>query len=253
MNPRAPHKVLILGGTSEANALAARLARAPGIDAMLSYAGRTHAPKPTPIAWRVGGFGGAQALADFIHEHGFNQLVDATHPFAAQMSANAIIAADCAGIRLIAFERDAWIAQPGDDWLSVADIPAAAAALDAKPQRVFLAIGRLHLDHFAGRPQHHYVVRLIDAPRDALPLPQVTTLIARGPFDADGDTALMREHRIDMVIAKNAGGNASYAKIIAARRLGIRTIMIDRPFIPPRSTLNSIDAVMQALGIDESA
>ena len=245
--------MLILGGTSEANVLAAKLARAPDIDAMLSYAGRTDAPKPTPIAWRVGGFGGAQALADFIREHGFNRLVDATHPFAAQMSANAIIAAERAGIPLIAFERDAWIAQPGDDWLHVANIAAAASALDAKPQRVFLAIGRLHLDHFAVRPQHHYVVRLIDEPKVPLPLRHVTTLIARGPFDADGDTALMRDHHIQMLVAKNAGGNASYAKVVAARRLGIRTIMIDRPFIPPRSTLNSVDAVMRALNVDEPA
>ena len=253
MNPRARHKVLILGGTSEANALAAELARAPDIDAMLSYAGRTDAPKPPPIAWRVGGFGGAQALADFIREHDFDRLVDATHPFAAQMSANAIIAAERAGIPLIAFERDQWIAQPGDNWLHVADISAAAAALPVEPLRIFLAIGRLHLAHFAAHPQHHYVVRLIDAPREPLPLPHVTTLIARGPFDAEGDTALMRDHRIDVLVAKNAGGAASYAKIIATRRLGIRTIMIERPFIPPRATLNSVDAVMRSLGIDEAA
>ena len=209
--------MLILGGTSEANAIAARLARARDIEAMLSYAGRTDAPKPPPIPWRVGGFGGAQALADFIREHGFDRLVDATHPFAAQMSANAIIAAERAAVPLIAFERDAWVAQPGDDWLNVANLQAAAAALPVEPQRIFLAIGRLHLSHFAAHPQHHYVVRLIDAPREPLPLSLVTTLIARGPFDADGDTALMRDHRIDVLVAKNAGGAASYAKIAAAR------------------------------------
>jgi precorrin-6A/cobalt-precorrin-6A reductase len=253
MMARAAKKVLVLGGTSEASALALRLASVPGREAMLSYAGRTETPRPPPIPWRVGGFGGAEGLARFLIGEGIDRLVDATHPFAASMSANAIAAATITGVPLLALERPAWKPQPGDTWRAVPDLETAALELGTAPRRVFLAIGRLHLSVFATQPQHHYVLRLIDPPREELPLPNVTTLVARGPFNAAGDEALLRQFGIDTLVAKNAGGTASEAKIIAARKLGIGVIMVDRPWIAPRPTVETVDEVMAWLAHDALA
>ncbi len=250
MTIRAAKKVLVLGGTSEASALAVRLAAVPDLDAMLSFAGRTETPRAPPIPWRVGGFGGGQGLARFLDDEGIDRLVDATHPFAATMSANAIAAAAITGVPLLALERPAWRPGAGDNWRAVPDLIGAACALGVVPRRVFLAIGRLHLPVFAAEPQHHYILRLIDPPREALPLPKVTPLVARGPFTATGDEALLRRFGIDVLVAKNAGGTASQAKIIAARALGIEVIMVDRPWIAPRPMVETVDEVMTWLAHD---
>lgn len=210
---------------------------------MLSYAGRVESPRAQPIPTRTGGFGGAEGLARFLTDGGFTRLIDATHPFAAQMSRNAIAAADLAGIPLIALEREPWQATAGDTWISVPDIAAAALALPEAPARVFLAIGRMHLDQFAQAPQHHYLLRLVDQP-EALPLPDAHAIIARGPFGLADDLALLRTHRITHIVAKNAGGHGARAKIDAARELGLPVIMIDRPALPYRRIARSVDEVM---------
>ena len=236
-------RILLLGGTTEASRLAGALADA-GTDAVFSYAGRTKAPVDQPLPMRIGGFGGVAGLSEYIAREGISHVVDATHPFAAGMSRNAIEACAATCTPLIALERPAWRAGPGDDWRSVADIDAAVAALPDAPARVFLAIGKQTLAPFAAKPQHHYLLRLVDPPEAALPLPHTSVVIARGPFDAETDTALMRAHAITHIVAKNAGGAGAEAKLIAARALHLPVILIDRPVLPPRMVVATVPEVM---------
>ena len=238
-------RVLVLGGTTEASDLARALATA-GVDAVFSYAGRTEAPVAQPIPVRVGGFGGVDGLVRYLTTERISHLVDATHPFAAQMSRNAVAASGVAGVPLIAFERPAWEAGPGDDWRAVQGIEGAVNALPDAPARVFLAIGRQHLIPFAARPQHFYLLRLVDA-MDPLPLPHAKAIIARGPFDEVGDRSLMQAHRITYLVAKNAGGRGARAKMDAARALGVPVILIDRPVLPDRQVAGSVEGVMDWL------
>ena len=213
---------------------------------MFSYAGRTDAPLAQPLPTRIGGFGGATGLADYLRRERITHLVDATHPFAAEISRNAIAACAATDTPLIALQRPAWTPEPGDNWTHVPDIAAAVTALPIAPARVFLAIGKQGLAAFVRRPQHFYLLRLVDA-ADALPLPNALAVIARGPFTADGDTALLRQHKITHLVAKNAGGSGAEAKLIAARALGLPVILIDRPTRPDGLTLDSVQAVMRAL------
>ncbi len=230
----------------EASALARALAGAQ-IPATLSYMGRVERPKAQPIPVRIGGFGGVPGLVAWLSEQGVSHVVDATHPFAAQMSANAVAACAETGVPLIALTRPAWQPGPGDDWRRVPDIAAAVAALDGPPRRVMLAIGRMHLAEFAARPQHHYLLRLVDEPAEAPPLPHHSVTIDRGPFSAAADAALMRDHGIEIVVAKNAGGEGSVSKLQAARALGLPVLMIDRPALPPRHEVTQIAAVLDWL------
>lgn len=243
-------KILVLGGTSEASALARTLADR-GDDALFSYAGRTAHPVAQPLPTRVGGFGGIDGLAAFLKAEGITRVVDATHPFAARMSANAVAACARAAVPLVSFERAPWQAGAGDAWQHVPDLERAVAALPEAPARVFLAIGKQNLEAFAARPQHHYLLRLVDPPEGALPLPQAEAVIARGPFDAVGDTALLRAHRTDLIVAKNAGGTGARAKLEAARSLGLPVILIDRPRVPGRTILSRMEDVLHWL--DHSA
>ena len=227
----------------------ARALAEAGVDAVYSYAGRTEAPVAQPLPVRVGGFGGVAGLAGYLRAEGITHLIDATHPFAAQMSRNAVEA--CAGslTRLIALEREPWQAAAGDRWTHVPDLPAAVAALEEAPRRVFLAIGRQNLSAFAGAPQHHYLLRLVDPPTEALPLPDAEAVIARGPFTVEGDRALLRDHRIEMIVAKNAGGAGAEAKLTAARELGLPVVLIDRPQVPERRVARTVAEVMDWLDL----
>lgn len=226
----------------------ARALAGAGLAAVYSYAGRTAAPVAQPLPTRIGGFGGVAGLASYLTAEGITHVIDATHPFAAQMSRNAAEACAQTGVALAALQRPAWRAGPGDRWTHVADMAGAVAALPAEPARVFLAIGKLHLQDFAVAPQHFYLLRLVDAPEGPLPLPQAQAVIARGPFSADEDRALMQSHRITHVVAKNAGGAGAEAKLAAARALGLPVILIDRPALPPRTTFAEVDEVMGWLG-----
>lgn len=230
--------MLLLGGTTEASALARMLAQT-GVTATLSYAGRTAAPRAQPIPVRVGGFGGVSGLSAYLREHGVTHLVDATHPFAATMSTHAVEAARLAGIPHVALTRPAWIPGAGDRWHPVESIEAAAAALSGPARRVMLALGRMHVGAFAAQSQHHYLLRFVDAPGTSPSLPRHSLVIDRGPFTPGGDTALMREHGIEVVVCKNAGGSGAQAKLIAARELGLPVIMIGRPAIPARQEVHS--------------
>ncbi|MBH1973486.1 MAG: cobalt-precorrin-6A reductase [Rhodobacteraceae bacterium] len=239
-------RALVLGGTTEASLLARRLAES-GIDAVFSYAGRTDAPVAQPLPTRIGGFGGVAGLVEYLRAEGISHVVDATHPFAAQMSRNAIAACAEAGVPLVAFERAAWIAGPGDRWSHVPDMAGAVAALPDEPARVFLAIGKQNLQGFAAKPQHHYLLRLVDAPA-ADPLPDCTVILSRGPFSAEDDLELLRQHNITHIVAKNAGGSGAEAKLVAARALGLPVILIDRPALPARAVLSDLAQVMAWLG-----
>lgn len=226
-------RILILGGTGEANALAHGLAtRSPAFDVTLSLAGRTSEPKAAPVRTRVGGFGGADGLATWLTGHATDLLVDATHPFAVRISANAAHAAGSAGIPLLAIRRPPWTRMPGDRWTEVEDVAEGVVALGASPRRVFLTIGRQELSAFARAPQHDYVVRTIEPVGDALPVPHLRTIAARGPFDAAGETRFLREARIEILVTKNSGGAATYGKIAAARDLGLPVVVVRQPGKP---------------------
>lgn len=225
-------RILILGGTGEASALARALAGRNDLSVMLSLAGRTAAPKAEPVPTRSGGFGGAEGLAQYLQSEGIDRLIDATHPFAARISANAARAAALAGVPLLAIRRPAWSPEPGDVWTEVAGVPAAAAALGTEPRRVFLTVGRQEAGAFAAAPQHAYWARTVEPLGDVLPVPRLTAIEARGPFDADAEAALMREAGIEIVVSKNSGGAATYGKIAAARALAIPVIMVRRPDKP---------------------
>ena len=244
-------RVLILGGTTEANQLVAALANDARFDAVLSYAGRTERPTPPPIPWRVGGFGGVDGLTKYLRDENIARVVDATHPFAAQMSAHAIAACAIANVPLLALERLPWQRMAGDRWIDVDDFTAAAQALGISPRRVFLGIGRMQLAPFASHPQHFYLVRLVDPPRAPLPLSAVETIVARGPFDLAGDRAMLADHRIDIVVARDAGGDGAFAKIEAARELGLAVVMVRRPLIPEREKVETVGEVLRWLGHDE--
>ncbi|WP_191864542.1 cobalt-precorrin-6A reductase [Sphingomonas sp. gentR] len=237
--------ILLLGGTTEASALATALATR-GERAVLSYAGRTEAPRAQAIPTRVGGFGGIEGLADHMRRGGVTHLVDATHPFAARISANAIAAAELAGVPLLALTRSEWVETPGDRWTHVADTEQAVGALGSDPARVFLALGRQTIGDFASAAQHFYLLRFVDAAAPPA-LPRHHLVVDRGPFTLAGELALLREHRIQVVVAKNAGGSGARAKLDAARELGLPVVMIDRPFIPPRPQVGSVAAVLDWL------
>ncbi|MDV2983538.1 UNVERIFIED_CONTAM: cobalt-precorrin-6A reductase [Methylobacteriaceae bacterium AG10] len=236
--PPAPHpkpnatRVLILGGTTEASALAALLARETDVSVTLSLAGRTAAPRPEPVPMRVGGFGGAEGLARWLAGNGIEAVIDATHPFAARISANAAAACRAGGVPLLALRRPAWERQPGDDWTEADSVPACLDALGPAPRRVFLTIGRQELSAFARAPQHAYLVRTIEPVGDALPVPNLVTVSARGPFTLADETRFMREAGIEVLVTKNSGGAATYPKIEAARALGVPVVIVARPALP---------------------
>ena len=228
----APLRILILGGTSEASELVRGLSAAPGLDATLSLAGRTSAPRPEPVPTRVGGFGGAEGLARWIAEDRTGLVVDATHPFAARIGANAARACAAAGVPLLAIRRPPWVRDPLDRWTVVDTVTAGVTALGATPRRVFLTIGRLELGAFAAAPQHDYVVRTIEPVGDALPVPRLTTVEARGPFDAAAEEAFLRAAGIEVLVTKNSGGPATYGKIAAARALSLPVLIVRQPEKP---------------------
>jgi precorrin-6A/cobalt-precorrin-6A reductase len=234
-------RILILGGTLEARRLAARLRGRADVTVTLSLAGRTAAPAAQPVPVRVGGFGGAEGLAAYLRAERIAALIDATHPYAATISANAARAAAVAGVRLLALRRPPWQPFAGDRWTEVADGREAVRALGPAPRCVFLALGRKELAPFGAAPQHHYLVRSVDPVDPPLPVPHATYVVARGPFDQAAERDLLVTHVIDAVVAKNSGGTATYGKIAAARGLGIEVILLRRPHLPPVPSVASVE------------
>jgi precorrin-6A/cobalt-precorrin-6A reductase len=234
------HRILILGGTTEARLLAGRLAEQGGREVTVSLAGRVRDIVPHPVPMRVGGFGGIDGLAAYLEQEGIDLLVDATHPFADQMSRNAVAASIKAGVPLLVLRRPAWTQEEGDRWTEVDGVRQAVAALGHERRRVFLALGRQEIDAFARAPQHFYLVRSIEPIIDRF-LDDAVYVEARGPFREADERALMAEHGIDTVVARNSGGVAGYGKIAAARALGAEVILIRRPVLPEAPIVATVD------------
>jgi len=228
-----PLRILILGGTAEASALAEALRPNARCAPILSLAGATRAPRMPTIEFRVGGFGGIDGLVRYLEQQRIDVLVVATHPFAAQIRANAIAAARILQRPLLLLHRPPWQAQAGDRWQHVPDTDAAAAALGASSKRVWLTIGRKELAAFAAHPHHYYMIRTIDPPlAEHLP-PNAELVSARGPFSEADEARFIQTHRVEVLVTKNSGGTATEAKLAAARARGVPVIMIERPPIPP--------------------
>lgn len=222
-------RILILGGTGEARELAAELVAAD-VDVLSSLAGRVRQPRLPDGAVRVGGFGGPEGLAAFLRAEQITGVIDATHPFAGAITANAAQAAAQAGVPLLVLRRPEWEAAPS--WDLVADIGAAAAAVHAWPgESVFLTTGRRDLGVFAADDRHRFLVRAVDPPDGAVP-PRMTLVLDRGPYTVQGESALMREHGVGLLVTKNSGGPMTAAKLAAARDLGVQVLMVRRPPLP---------------------
>ncbi|MBJ7330955.1 MAG: cobalt-precorrin-6A reductase [Solirubrobacteraceae bacterium] len=231
-------KVLILGGTAEARALAAEL-HDDGTPVISSLAGRVARPRLPEGDVRIGGFGGADKLADWLREHDIAAVVDATHPFAERISASAAQAAPAAQIPIVRLERPGWTAQPGDDWRRVNDLDEAAAAITE--DRVFLTSGRQGLPAFAGLARPWFLIRCVDPPEPPLP-PKHQVLLDRGPYDLEGERALMERHGIEVLVTKDSGGDHTAPKLQAARERGIPVIVVDRPARPDMPIVTTVDA-----------
>jgi precorrin-6A/cobalt-precorrin-6A reductase len=236
-------RILILGGTAEARQLAERLSRRDDLAIVLSLAGRTAAPAEQPVPVRIGGFGGSEGLVAYLAAQRVGLLIDATHPYAATMSANAAEAAGRAKVRLLALRRPPWTAMAGDRWIEVDTIREAVDALGPAPRRAFLAVGR-DIDAFAAAPHHDYLIRSVDPINPPLGVPHATYVSARGPFSEADDRELLTRHKTDVVVAKNSGGDATYGKIAAARSLGIDVVMVRRPVLPAVTAVETVQGAV---------
>jgi precorrin-6A/cobalt-precorrin-6A reductase len=249
-------RVLILGGTAEARALADTLHGTDTLHSGDSYqvisslAGRTSRPALPAGAVRVGGFGGIDGLTRYLRAEAIDVLVDATHPFAATMSAHAARAAASTGVRLLALRRPGWSAQPGDRWIPVPDITGAARESAALPDEgcVFVTTGRRGLDAYAADGRHTYLIRSVDPPAGPLP-PRHVVVLDRGPYTVDGETRLMREHGVTALVTKNSGGEWAAAKLVVARRREIPVVMIDAPPPPLPAEITSVGTVAEIVSL----
>ena len=237
-------RLLLLGGTSEARALSERLASETDVGAVVSLAGRTRSPLASPLPTRVGGFGGVEGLRRYLVEHRIDRVIDATHPFAERISANAREACAALGIPLAVLVREPWRRAPGDRWIEVPDMAGAVAALGSTPRRVFLTVGRLSVPVFCAAPQHHYLIRSIEPPLPEELPPSCELILARGPFGCDDELQLMRDQKIDVLITKNSGGASTYAKIEAARTLSLETIVVQPPSGAAEIRLTNLESAL---------
>ena len=238
-------RVLILGGTTEASALACALAGDARFAPVLSLAGRTRAPVMPPIPCRVGGFGGAEGLAAYLREERIAAVVDATHPFAARIKANALAAAERIGVAHLGVLRPAWRWQAGDRWHEVASMSEAFVALGTGRKGVFLTVGQQELAWFG--PPHRYLIRSVDPPNPASLPTGAVVLTARGPFAVEHELALLRSHDVQVVVTKNSGGSATAAKLAAARALGLPVVMVARPPPPGGAVVEDAPAALRWL------
>lgn len=254
---REARSLLILGGTAEAAALAqAALARfGDRIAVTTSLAGRTERPAKLAGEVRIGGFGGAEGLAAYLAAERVAWLIDATHPFAAQISAQAATACEAAAVPRLVLLRPAWRRHPLDRWVEVADLASAARVLPRLGHRVWLTVGQRDLAAFAGLPQHHFLVRLVDAPAAPLPLASCDILLGRGPFNLAEERRILQRHAIEVLVAKASGGAATEAKLVAARERDLPVVMVRRPPPPPGERVEEVAAALDWLAaqLDRSA
>ena len=231
-------KILILGGTGDAVKLAAKLATVPEIEVISSLAGRTRKPAALVGQVRIGGFGGATGLANYLQENSIDILIDATHPCAGQITINGAIASQLANIPHLMLVRPQWGKVNGDNWIEVESVEAAAQAIPESVKRVFVTSGRQQLEPFLQRSHIWYLIRSIDPPDVELPNSEV--LLDRGPFNLEQERKLLQDYQIEAIVSKNSGGSATYAKIVAARELGIPVVMVQRPARPEGEKVTGI-------------
>jgi precorrin-6A/cobalt-precorrin-6A reductase len=236
-------RVLILGGTAEGRALADACAALPGVSTVSSLAGRLRVPVPPAGEVRIGGFGGVPGLVEYLREERIGAVVDATHPFASTITASAAAAATETGVPHVVLRRPGWVEQPGDVWHRVASLGEAAALAPTLGSRIFLTTGRQTLAAFASSGAW-FLARCVDPPEPPLPA-QLRVLLDRGPFTAEGELALLREHRIDVLVTKDSGGTMAVAKLGAARELGLPVVMVDQPApVGGVTVVPSVDAAL---------
>jgi len=251
MEPSHPFpalRVLLLGGTQDARMLADALAHEPAIDATYALAGATRTPRVPSLAVRIGGFGGADGLRTWLGANRIGAVIDATHPFAAQISTNAARACAAAALPLLRLTRPAWQPGPDDLWHSVPDLMAAARALGPVAQRVLLTTGRKDLAPFRDlAPHHHYVIRTIDPPEPGALPPHAVVVGLSAPVRMADEIALMQAHETQVLVTKNAGAGAVAPKLEAARRLGVRVVMVERPPLPPTTEAADVADVLHWL------
>lgn len=240
-------RALILGGTSEARALARRLV-AEGWYVTSSLAGRVAEPKLPVGQVRIGGFGGPAGLARWLLDNDTVVVIDATHPFAERISVSAAEASRATGVPLIALHRPAWEQTKGDQWLAVSSMSEAAALVADRFQSPFLAVGRQQLAHFADDAHGRYLIRCVEQPSAPLP-PKRRIVLSRGPFDVAEERKIMRDYAIDCLVTKNSGGSMTYAKIEAARDLKKPVVMVQRPVLPGADFASVVHSVDDAVHV----
>ncbi len=240
-------RVLILGGTGDASQLAIKASTIPGIEVIISLAGRTRQPALIATQTRIGGFGGTCGLVAYLQNNSIDLLIDATHPFAAKISFNAATAAKLCGIPHLILVRPPWRLAQGDRWIEVDNIEAAAAILSDWTKRVFLTIGRQELSTFTHLENIWFLMRSIDPPATDTPIPKGELLLERGPFSLADERKLLKKYQIETIVSKNSGGDATYAKIIAARELGLPVVMVKRPSMPEGDRVADVESALKWL------
>jgi precorrin-6A/cobalt-precorrin-6A reductase len=244
----AARRLLILAGTTEARRLVERVVAAGSWESITSLAGRTTRPLAVPGAVRIGGFGGVEGLGRFLADERIAAVVDATHPFAAVMPHHVHAACAHQGVPALRLLRPPWQEGAGDCWVPANDVADAAARLVALGvRRVLVTTGRQELEPFAGLAGLHLVIRTIETIEAGL-FPDAVTVRDRGPFELDSELALLQAHQIEAIVTKNSGGDATAAKLVAARRLGIPVVMVRRPAGPPATTVGGVDEALRWLG-----
>ncbi len=245
--------ILLLGGTEEASSLAKRLSQQDNCHVVTSLAGRTVNPRALSGEVRVGGFGGVFGLVSYMKQASIDVIIDATHPFAAQMACNAEIAANLMGVPRLKLLRPEWKQVAGDRWIVLSTLKEAATVVKnlAKEQRlscVFLTTGYQGLEHFKCIERPHFLVRLVDQKSRLAAVPNFTVVNARGPFSVTQELSLYKKYKVQALVSKNSGAKAVYAKIIAARLLQLPVIMVDRPKMPEGNLCKTVDAAIAWLG-----
>ncbi|MCT2062756.1 cobalt-precorrin-6A reductase [Dietzia cinnamea] len=235
-----PGLILVLGGTGEARRLADLLVTA-GLDVVTALAGKVTRPRLPRGEVRIGGFGGAEGLAHWLRENAVSAVIDATDPFADEISTDAVHAATETGTPLLRLHRPPWAERPGDEWIRVPDTRAAAQVVAERFRRPMLTVGKQGASEFAGDTRGSYLIRCSEPPPGPLPH-RYLLVLDRGPFGEDSERTLMSRHRIDVLVTRDSGGDSSAAKLAAARDLRIPVVMVDRPEAPPApETVHSVD------------
>lgn len=235
-------RVLLVGGTREAVELARALAGNPRVETTYSLAGRTRRPASVPVPVRTGGFGGPDGLAAYLRDERIDLVVDATHPYAAKMSAHAAFACERESVPRLVLHRPPWVPEPRDRWVEVPGAERAARALAGLGRRVLLTVGSRGLEPFSAVPAVSFIVRAVEPPSIALDPTRFEVVLARGPFDIESERRLLESRAIDVVVSKNSGGSAAHAKLEAARALGLPVVMIARPSPPSGPRVKTVAA-----------